>query len=267
MYVSLDAVGPKVILIRTNVNFFKCLTSLWILSLMWFFNNWSKGMWVYLFIHGSYGIAWLIKDRLFPDSQTLRKASLGSHLVLTIVLLCYWMIPVSLAMGLGINNPSVLRISSIIGLYVVGLVLMMGSDYQKYKTLKIRKGKLTQMKVWYQLASSSTHEIPIIWGNCWYIFPSVFAVAISWVSWPSLYQHCLCLLSTSIWSKRCPIRLNRAMSNTEREAIYLWWGCLKIIYLICYFTWLWSSWLCVSSVYSQFLLSGIHLTIDSKYYD
>jgi hypothetical protein len=147
MYANLDAVGPKIMCIRTNVNLFKCLTSVWILSLMYYFNNWSKGMWLYLFLHGSYGIAWLIKDRLFPDSQTLKKASLGSHLVLTIVLLFYWMIPMPLALGWGINSPSILRVTTITFFYVLGLVLMMGSDYQKYKTLKMRKGKVLKMKV------------------------------------------------------------------------------------------------------------------------
>lgn len=63
-------------------------------------------------------------------------ASLGSHLVLTAVLFCYWMIPVPLAIGWGIINPSLLRMVFIVGLYMLGLTLMMGADYQKYKILK-----------------------------------------------------------------------------------------------------------------------------------
>jgi hypothetical protein len=63
-------------------------------------------------------------------------ASLGSHLLLMAVLLCYWMIPMPLVVRWGVDNPSLLRMTFIACLYVIGLTLMMGADYQKYKTLK-----------------------------------------------------------------------------------------------------------------------------------
>jgi len=63
-------------------------------------------------------------------------ASFGSHLLLTAVLVCYWMIPMPLVLRWGIVNPSLSRIIFIVSLYVIGLILMMGADYQKYKTLK-----------------------------------------------------------------------------------------------------------------------------------
>lgn len=46
------------------------------------------------------------------------------------------MIPVPLAAGYGVENPSWGRIGLLIGMYLLGLILMMGSDYQKYKRLK-----------------------------------------------------------------------------------------------------------------------------------
>ena len=99
---------------------------------MWIFDNKSSGMWLYLCIHGSYGFSWLIKDKYFADQSTLKEASIGSHLVLVLLLAFYWLIPVPLAMGYGVSHPSKFRILSIVFMYALGLILMMGSDYQKH---------------------------------------------------------------------------------------------------------------------------------------
>lgn len=100
-------------------------------------------MWVYLLLHGSYGLCWVTKDIWFPDARFMRKGSMGSHVLLFILLTLYWMIPVPLAAGYGISNPSTTRITFLICLYLIGMILMMGSDYQKTTTLHKRKGKTT----------------------------------------------------------------------------------------------------------------------------
>ena len=98
---------------------------------MYAYNNYSTGMYLYLVLHGSYGIFWVIKDIAFPDSRFDRMASVGSCLATFLFLTLYWFIPVPLAAGLGISNPSTARIVFLLGLYVSGLVLMLGSDYPK----------------------------------------------------------------------------------------------------------------------------------------
>lgn len=100
-------------------------------------------MYLYLALHGSYGIFWVIKDIVFPDARFMAKASIGSCLLCFIFLTGYWLIPVPLAAGYGINNPSSERIIFLIILYVAGLILMLGSDYQKYVTLKVKKGLIS----------------------------------------------------------------------------------------------------------------------------
>jgi hypothetical protein len=88
---------------RYFINIFKGFTFIWILLLMWYFNNYSTSMKVYLFLHGTYGIFWLIKDILYPDSSFKQVASVGSLIVLITVLLLYWLIPVTIASGHGIQ--------------------------------------------------------------------------------------------------------------------------------------------------------------------
>ncbi len=98
-------------------------------------------MYLYLALHGTYGFAWLAKDLTFPDSRFMANASIGSNILCFLFLCCYWMIPIPLAAGYGVSNPSNERIVFLVVLYIVGLILMLGSDYQKTMTLKQRKGK------------------------------------------------------------------------------------------------------------------------------
>ena len=126
--------------LRHVINTFKGLTFAWVLLLMYAYNNYSSGMYLYLILHGSYGIFWVIKDITFPDFRFNKMASLGSLLGTFLFLTLYWFIPIPLAAGLGISHPSTARIAFLLGLYVSGLVLMLGSDYQKYRALKIKPG-------------------------------------------------------------------------------------------------------------------------------
>jgi hypothetical protein len=79
---------------------------------------------------------------MFPDPRFMGKASIGSN-VLTFTLLCaYWAISIPLAAGYGITHPSLERGIFLVILYLLGLVLMLGSDYQKAMRLKKQPGTL-----------------------------------------------------------------------------------------------------------------------------
>lgn len=102
-YAYTDILGPKIMPMRYVINVFKGLTFLWVLFLMAYFNNYSTAMQLYLFLHGTYGIFWLFKDLYFPDASFKRMASFGSLVLLTLVLTLYWLMPVSIATGYGIQ--------------------------------------------------------------------------------------------------------------------------------------------------------------------
>lgn len=123
-------------------------------------------MCLYLFLHGSYGICWVVKDLWFPDARLMRKGSIGSQVVLFILLVLYWMIPVPLAAGYGITNPSIGRITFLMVIYLLGIFLMMGADYQKTTTLRKRKGKDIAIQVSFLMDSSNTPEIQITLERC-----------------------------------------------------------------------------------------------------
>ena len=132
--------GPKLLPLRYIINIFKGLTIFWVMFLMFYFNNFSTGMYVYLFLHGTYGFAWVWKDIHFPDASFKAKGTIGSLIILTIFLTLYWCISLPLAAGLGVDNPPFIRILLVIVMYFFGLYLMLGSDHQKNTTLAQKKG-------------------------------------------------------------------------------------------------------------------------------
>jgi hypothetical protein len=96
-------VGPELMQMRYVINFFKGMTFIWILFLMNYFNNYSTGMYLYFCLHGSYGIFWLLKDIYYPDSSFKQMSTYISTILLATVLTLYWMIPLSIATGHGIQ--------------------------------------------------------------------------------------------------------------------------------------------------------------------
>jgi hypothetical protein len=135
--------GSHVLPIRVITNIFKGATGIYVYCLMCYFDNFSLGLILYALLHGSYGLCWLTKDLLYPDPAFKKKASVGSLLVATLLLSMYWIIPISIAGGSGIQSPSTFRILTMLGLYLGGLILMMGSDYQKAYTLARQKGAIS----------------------------------------------------------------------------------------------------------------------------
>ena len=127
---------------RHIINFFKGATFFFIIFLMYWYQNFSLGMYIYLGLHGSYGFAWLFKDYVFGDKTFEVKATFGSLLAVTVLLSLYWMMAWFIASGLGIQQPSYERIKISMVLYLVGVTLMIGSDAQKNFTLQFKKGML-----------------------------------------------------------------------------------------------------------------------------
>ena len=63
--------------IKHAINLHKFLTFAYILGLMAFYNNFTIAPWVYLGLHGTYGIMWLLKDSLYPDQQWEKEISVA----------------------------------------------------------------------------------------------------------------------------------------------------------------------------------------------
>jgi len=119
----------------------KGVTFLAILAMMAVYHQWSNPTaWVYLALHGTYGILWVLKTQLFPDANWIRKTSLWFGLVSWAVLVLYW-IPAWLVMSRRVQAPFWL-LAACISLYTFGVFFVFTGDMQKFTALKLRPGEL-----------------------------------------------------------------------------------------------------------------------------
>lgn len=136
--------GPKLFKLRHIINFQKGATFLFILFLMKHYNNYSMGAFLYLALHGSYGILWVLKDYVFGDKNFDKPATAVAVIGCFLLLGGYWYIPFMQISGQGINNPSVYRVLAASLMYIFGVNIMLVSDCQKHFTLKYKKGLISE---------------------------------------------------------------------------------------------------------------------------
>ena len=119
------------------INLHKGLTVFVIAALMIFYKNYSIAAWVYLSLHGTYGILWLLKEKIFPDPYFKEKINLITSITGFVFLGSYWIAPfILISSQKSISYPI---IAASISINIIGVFLHFASDSQKYFTLKIRK--------------------------------------------------------------------------------------------------------------------------------
>lgn len=134
--------GPRVLRLCWSVNLQKGGTLPFVLALMAAFDHWTPTAWTYAALHGSYGLVWLLKDLVFPDPNFRRRITLGAALNSWLLLLgLYWIAPVMLVTQ-RLEQPTPVLAGATL-LYALGVVLMVGSDAQKFFVLKAKKGLIT----------------------------------------------------------------------------------------------------------------------------
>ncbi|MCD8488015.1 MAG: DUF1295 domain-containing protein [Desertifilum sp.] len=124
------------------INLHKGLTSLVVLGMMFYYDNFTLGAWVYLALHGTYGILWLLKDRIYPDRQWEQEIPVYQGFLAFFVLAAYWVAPFLLISSGKI--PPLPLVAAAIALNILGVFLHYASDAQKYFTLKYQPGLITE---------------------------------------------------------------------------------------------------------------------------
>lgn len=136
--------GPRLVKLSSVINFQKAGTFLFVGFLMVAYQNTSAAAWVYLALHGTYGLCWLLKHATFPDPSWDVRITLGGVLVsFLFVLGPYWLFPFLLISGKATSwlpSPSWSLLAFCIAWHTFGLALMIGADCQKYFTLKHKRG-------------------------------------------------------------------------------------------------------------------------------
>jgi steroid 5-alpha reductase family enzyme len=121
------------------INLHKALVIPVIVAAMIVFANFSILMWLYLGLHGTYSILWLIKQRTYPDRRFAERVPvLVGILFVFVPLAAYYAAPVLLAW----LHPEVPGWAVAVGVsvYTFGIFLHFVSDAQKFYTLKVQSG-------------------------------------------------------------------------------------------------------------------------------
>lgn len=119
----------------------KGATFLAILVMMARFNQWQNPTaWIYLGLHGTYGLLWVLKSRIFPDKQWEEKRGLAYGLYIWAGLTLYWIAPY-LITSRALQAPAWL-LGLCISMFTFGVFLHFTADMQKYIELKSNSGQL-----------------------------------------------------------------------------------------------------------------------------
>ena len=139
--------GPRPWKLAWVINFQKCGTFFFLGLLMWYYQNFSTGAWVYLAMQGSYGVIWFIKDMSFPDPAWQKRVTLlGGINAFLGVLGWYWVFGWLLIAGV---SPPQYPLADgawyalCISMCMIGSVIMIAADAQKYYTLRVQRGLIT----------------------------------------------------------------------------------------------------------------------------
>lgn len=128
--------------IKYFINLHKGSTFLFVIALMWLYQNFTIAPWVYLALHGTYGILWLLKDRIFPDKQWEQSVPIGLGIAGFFIVCLYWVAPfILISSG---AQPAPALIAAAAALNIFGVFFHFTSDAQKYYTLKYRPGLITE---------------------------------------------------------------------------------------------------------------------------
>jgi protein-S-isoprenylcysteine O-methyltransferase Ste14 len=135
--------GPRPFTFATVINLQKGGTLPFVLALIALTGDTGPTLLTYAALHGSYGLIWLLKDRLFPDPGWEKPVTLGGAVASWLgVLGPYWVAPVVIALDPSEAPPWLLAAATL--LYALGLFWMVGADAQKYFSLRLRRGLVTE---------------------------------------------------------------------------------------------------------------------------
>lgn len=197
---SFISIGPKLIPLNILVNIQKAGTIIVMFSLMCYFNNFSLGSWIYLSLHGTYGIIWILKDLIFPDKTFQQKVTIPVAFLTGFVLLLYWGIGLIMISGYGDQNPSPFKLFLCYFIFTIGLFLMICTDLQKNITLKMKSGLIDNYFLAKNRNTNYLGEM-LIYFSFVYLTNNLFAYLLVIFVWISLFSCRIYLKEVSLIKK------------------------------------------------------------------
>lgn len=177
---------------RHIVDTHKFLTTFVILGLMTAHNQWANPTaWVYLALHGTYGMIWIIKSQIFPDKRWEAPVTNVWAVGLFGTLALYWVAPTLIMMN-GTQAPD-WYISLCIAIYTFGIFLHYAADMQKDMVMKLRPRTLLKEGLWAKVRNPNYLGELLIYSGygllAMHWLPLVIIIAIVVIIWvPNMRQ-------------------------------------------------------------------------------
>ena len=126
----------------------KGLTGPYVLGLIAYYHAWDNALaWIYLALHGTYGVLWMLKSRYLGDKNWERPVNVGIGIGTWVLLSIYWISPWLIVTHR--NHPIAPWVAGVcIAMYALGVFLHFTSDMQKHMAMKYRRGTLLTDGLW-----------------------------------------------------------------------------------------------------------------------
>jgi protein-S-isoprenylcysteine O-methyltransferase Ste14 len=169
--------------VSTAVNAHKALVIPVVAGMMARFDNWSTEAFVYLALHGTYSLLWLLKHALYPDRRFAEERPAWMVVLFAFVPLLGYFVAPYLLISRHLALPPWL-VGLAIALFVLGVFLHYVSDAQKHYTLRLRPGLITgglfartrnpnylgEMLIYTAYALLARHWLPFVVLAGWWTF-------------------------------------------------------------------------------------------------
>lgn len=168
----------------TYINLHKMLVAPLVIAMMWFYGNTSTEAFVYLAMHGTYTVLWMMKETMYPDRRFQQQVppAWAGWLLIFLPLGGYYVAP-----WLLISRHVQLQpwaIGGLVAVFVLGVFLHYVSDAQKFFTLRQKPGLITdglfsrtrnpnylgEILIYASFGGMSVHWLPFVVLGGWCVF-------------------------------------------------------------------------------------------------
>jgi len=165
------------------------------------YHNDSSAAWIYLALHGTYSLVWLVKDLAFPDPQWQVRITIGGAVNLFLFVFgWYWVfgwLLISRAAKPAYPLPENAWFCLCIALCMAGCAIMTAADAQKYFTLRLRRGLITDGMFRYIRHPNYLGEMLTYGGFALLIWHWLPVVILAWI-WSGMFAVNMTLKEASL---------------------------------------------------------------------
>ncbi len=153
----------------------KGITFIVLLGMIAYYKQWNNPTaMIYLALHGTYGLMWVMKSRIFPDKQWEQRPPLWFGIGAWLALALYWL-PGWIIFSHSVQAP-VWLLTVCVSIYTLGVFFHFASDMQKHTSLELQPGTLITNKM-FGLAHNINYFGELL------IYAALATLAMTWIAY------------------------------------------------------------------------------------